>query len=316
MKGLQGAPGMQGILCSQAVHMSVKRGAQSRQFKASDVTAQAYSGRVKKYALRRMLMLLLHLCAIFFALVWMPSLMQSASAQTVKGPGPDAMNQALHQALPQAISLARQAASVQAPAQARVHVEPGQLDSRLTLAPCARVEAFLWPGVPAWGATRVGLRCLDGATRWRVSLPMHVQVWAPGVVLRTELPAGVRLLPEHLRLAEVDWAAGNGAAFAQAELVQGRTLARPAAVGQALRSGDLQTRQWFARGETVQVKVSGPGFAIAAVGEALNPGLEGQLVRVRMAAGGAQEGGADAANGTGRVVVGKPVGERRVEIEL
>jgi hypothetical protein len=52
------------------------------------------------------------------------------------------------------------------------------------------------------------------------------------------------------------------------------------------------------------------------VGEALNPGLEGQLVRVRVAGGTGTEATADASGNTGRVVVGKAVGERRVEVEL
>lgn len=292
--------------------MSEKRRPSSRQFKASKTGPTAYSGRVKKYAYRRLWIWLLHLCAIGFSL----ALMQSASAQNSGTPAATSMPDAVVQALPQAIALAQQAAKTQAPPQARIQVQVGQLDSRLTLAPCARAEAFLWPGVPTWGATRVGLRCLEGATRWRVSLPVQVQVWASGLVLRATLPAGARLLPEHLARADVDWAAGNDPAFAQTELVQGRTLARPVAAGQTLRSADLQTRQWFARGQTVQVKLSGPGFAITGEGEALSPGLEGQPVRVRMTSGMQAEQASETPQPNGRVVVGKAVGERKVEIEL
>jgi flagellar basal body P-ring formation protein FlgA len=218
----------------------------------------------------------------------------------------------IQQVLPQAIALARQAASVHAPPQARVLVEAGQLDPRLNLAPCGRVETALLPGVPAWGRSRVGLRCTDGQARWSVSLPMTVQVWAAAVVLRADLPAGTRLAPEHLAKAEIDWAAGGGA-FDKPDVLAGRTLARPVAAGSALRNVDLQTRQWFARGDTVQVQVAGAGFAIVADGQALSPGLEGQAVRVRM---GGEPSSSDASASSGRIVVGKPVGERRVEIQL
>ncbi len=219
-------------------------------------------------------------------------------------------------AVQQALALARQAASVNAPAHARVLAEAGALDPRLTLAPCARVEAQLLPGVPAWGRTRVGLRCTDGQVRWNISLPVLVQVWAPAVVLLADLPNGTRLSSEHLGLAEVDWGAASGLPMAKADAAQGRSLTRPLAAGQAVRAADLQTRQWFARGDTVQVVAAGAGFAIAADGEALGPGLEGQTVRVRVGAG----VGGNPANPTGadsgRVVVGKAVAERRVEVQL
>jgi flagellar basal body P-ring formation protein FlgA len=215
-------------------------------------------------------------------------------------------------AVQQALGLARQAAAVAAPAKARVVAEAGTLDPRLTLAPCARVEAQLLAGVPAWGRTRVGLRCTDGPVRWNVSLPIQVQVWAPAVVLLVDLPSGTRLSSEHLGLAEVDWGATSGLPAAKADAVQGRNLVRPMAAGLALRPADLQTRQWFARGDTVQVMAAGAGFAIAADGEALGPGLEGQSVRVRVGGNPANPTGAD----SGRVVVGKAVAERRVEVQL
>jgi flagellar basal body P-ring formation protein FlgA len=220
----------------------------------------------------------------------------------------------------QALALARQAAGVTAPARARLVAEAGTLDPRLSLAPCAQIQAHLLAGVPAWGRTRVGLRCNDGAVRWNVSLPVTVQVWAPAVVLLADLPTGTRLSPQHLGQADVDWAAAPGAPFEQTDVVQGRALLRPLAGGQALRASDLQLRQWFARGAMVQVLAAGAGFAISAEGEALGPGLEGQAVRVRMAAG-AGAGAGNGTNGSGaadtsRTVTGKVVGDHRVEVRL
>ena len=48
----------------------------------------------------------------------------------------------------------------------RMQVSVGQLDARLRLTPCARVEPYLPPGARLWGRTRLGLRCLEGETRW------------------------------------------------------------------------------------------------------------------------------------------------------
>jgi flagella basal body P-ring formation protein FlgA len=213
-----------------------------------------------------------------------------------------AMAQLTPELLAQAQTLARDAAAALAPAAARVEVEAGVLDPRLTLAPCARVEPYLATGVPAWGRTRVGLRCTDGRVRWNVFLPLTVRVWAPALVSSASLPAGARLTEGQLVRADTDWGAASQAPFVLPAALEGRTLARAVAAGQALRAADLQPRVWFVTGDTVQIMASGNGFAITADGKALTPGLEGQTARVRTDAGG--------------ILVGRPVGERRMEVGL
>ncbi|EHR72878.1 flagella basal body P-ring formation protein FlgA [Burkholderiales bacterium JOSHI_001] len=183
----------------------------------------------------------------------------------------------------------------------RVVVQPGALDTRLKLAPCARIQAYLPEGVPAWGRTRAGLRCLEGPVRWNVSLPLTVQVLARAAVLSAPLPAGTVITPEHLSEAEVDLAAQASPVLPAAALL-GRTLLRALPAGQALRAPDLKVRQWFAAGDTVRIVAQGAGYAVSAEGQALTAGLEGQPSRVR--------------TDSGRVIVGRPVGERRLEVTL
>ena len=208
----------------------------------------------------------------------------------------------LAQAVVDAVALAQQAAAVLAPPGARVQVQPGLLDARLKLAPCARIEPYLPAGVPAWGRTRVGLRCAEGRSLWHVSLPLTVQVWAPAWVATGALPAGTRLTPQQLVLAEQDWAAGAQPPQADVQALAGRILARAVAAGQALRDADLLARQWFAIGETVRVVTVGGGFSVTAEGRALGAGMEGRPVRVLI--------------GESRVVVGRAVAEHRVEVGL
>jgi flagella basal body P-ring formation protein FlgA len=208
-------------------------------------------------------------------------------------------NQTAQQAASLAAAQAPQRPGASAP---RIEVIAGKLDPRLRLAPCERVEAYLPPGARAWGRTRIGLRCQQGATRWNVTLPLTVRVWAPAAVLAAPLPAGSVLAAEHLSLAEVDWAAEPSAVFADPARLIGRTLARPLPAGDAPRQADLKARQWFAAGDTVRLVASGPGFAISSDATALSHGMEGQPARVRT------EGG--------RVLSGRPVGERRIEVGL
>jgi flagella basal body P-ring formation protein FlgA len=74
------------------------------------------------------------------------------------------------------------------------------------------------------------------------------------------------------------------------------------AAGGALRSADLKLRQWVQPGDRVQVMATGDGYAIAGEGQAMGVGLEGQDVRVRF--------------DNGRMVTGRTIGERRVEVVL
>jgi flagella basal body P-ring formation protein FlgA len=184
----------------------------------------------------------------------------------------------------------------------RVEVETGRLDPRLKLAPCSRIEPYLPPGFRAWGATRVGLRCLEGATRWNVYLPVTIRVFGPALVAATVLPAGTPLTESDLRVEEVDLAAQVQPAVVDVMAAVGRPLTVALKPGESLRQHHLRPRQWFAAGETVKLIARGPGFAVEGEGLAMAPGLEGQTVRIRTE--------------SGRIVSGLPAGERRVELPL
>lgn len=204
--------------------------------------------------------------------------------------------------LAQVQQMALAGATVGAPAQARVDVQVGALDPRLKLAPCQQIQPYLPTGLQMWGRTRIGLRCVDGLARWNVSLPVTVKVYARVLVAAAALPAGTVLTQAQLAAAEIDIAAQAGAVFTDAALLTGRTLNRPLAAGDALHSVALNKRQWFAAGDVVSVRASGSGFAVAGEGQALAAGLEGQEVKVRFE--------------NGRILTGRAVGERRVEVAL
>lgn len=184
----------------------------------------------------------------------------------------------------------------------RVEVEAGRLNPRLTLAPCARIEPYLPRGFKAWGATRVGMRCVEGPSRWNVYLPITVKVYAQALVAKGPLSAGTVLDDDALELAEVDIAERPQPALTDLSAAVGRPLAVSLNPGEVLRQHHLRARQWFAAGETVKLVASGPGFAVQSQGLALAPGIEGRAVRVR--------------TDSGRIVTGQAVGEHRVELAL
>jgi len=185
---------------------------------------------------------------------------------------------------------------------ARVEVVVGQLDPRLRLAPCDRIEPYLPPNVRLWGKSRIGLRCKEGRTAWNVYLPIVVKVWGRALVSRGGAAAGSVVAEGDLDEAEVDLAEELTPALFDRKVVVGRTLAQAIRPGQALRQAHLKSRQWFAAGDNVRVVAAGEGFALESVGQALTNGIEGEPARVRTE--------------SGRVVTGLPAGERRLELAL
>jgi flagella basal body P-ring formation protein FlgA len=198
--------------------------------------------------------------------------------------------------------LARLGARQSATPGARIEISLGRLDPRLKLAPCDKIEPYLPPGLPNWGATRIGLRCLQGDKHWNVSLPVQVKVWARALVAAGPLPTGTVLQVSQLKEAEVDLAAAPGTALRQFAGAVGRTLAHPLAMGSALREPDLKPRVWFAAGENVRLVASGPGWRVESEGYAVSAGIEGQAASVRTDAG--------------RVIRGRPTAAHEMEVSL
>ena len=167
----------------------------------------------------------------------------------------------------------------------RMEVSVGTLDSRLRLAPCARVEPYLPAGARLWGRTRLGLRCVDGPTRWNVFLPITVKAFGPAWVLAGNVGTGAVLSEQDAIEAEVDWAAEPAAVVANPKDWVGQTATRPLSAGQALRQNMVRAPDLFKAGSAVRVVVQGPGYAVTSSGQAMSAGAQGQNVRVRMANG-------------------------------
>ena len=164
----------------------------------------------------------------------------------------------------------------------RVEVIVGKLDSRLQLAPCAKVETFLPPGTQLWGRSRVGQRCADGVARWQVFLPIRIKAMGPAWVLRSTLPANSILSEQDAVLQDVDWAESASPVLARASDWVGKSLARNGLSGETLSLAMVRVTPVFASGARVKLVAQGPGFNIASAGHALGAGVPGQNVSVRL----------------------------------
>ncbi len=207
-----------------------------------------------------------------------------AGAATLPGTtgdiGPDFVAAAQHW-VDDAVAQGRGAAGTDM-APLRMEVSIGTLDSRLRLAPCASVEPYMPPGQRLWGRARLGLRCIDGAVRWNVFLPVTVKAIGPAWVLRDGVAPGAVLKPGDAVQAEADWAADASPVVADPAQWVGRVATRGLAAGQPIRPSMVRTQQVMQAGAAVRVLAGGQGFEVSTEGQTLSAGAVGEPVRVRM----------------------------------
>lgn len=184
----------------------------------------------------------------------------------------------------------------------RMEVSVGQLDGRLKLAPCGNVEAYLPPGSRLWGRTRVGLRCVDGMSRWNVSMPATVKAFGNAWILKNHVAPGASLSETDVVVTEVDWAEENSPVLQGRASWVGQIATRMLATGQTLRQGMVRPAQVFQAGAQVRVLAQGPGFQVSGDAQALSAGVVGQSARVRME--------------NGRIASGIVLDVRTVKIDL
>lgn len=184
----------------------------------------------------------------------------------------------------------------------RMEVTVGSLDSRLKLAACGNIEPYLPPGSKLWGRTRVGLRCVDGVSRWNVTLPVTVNAFGPAWVVKTHVPSGAVLTEGDVVEAEVNWAEDMNPVLRDRSLWVGQVATRLLTTGQTLRQGMVKPAQVFQAGAQVRVVAQGAGFQISSDAQALSVGVVGEIARVRM--------------DNGRVTSGVVLDTRTVKIDL
>lgn len=180
----------------------------------------------------------------------------------------------------QALKTAQASSGVAVPL--RMEVAVGQLDPRLRLAPCERIEPYLPVGTRLWGRTRLALRCAVGPSRWNVFLPITIKATGPAWVLTGPVASGVVLTEAHAMQAQVDWAAENDTVLVDPAQWVGKTTVRALSAGQALRQSMLRAPLLFQAGSQVRVLSKGGGFTISGSGQAMGPAGAGDTVRVRM----------------------------------
>lgn len=157
-----------------------------------------------------------------------------------------------------------------------------EIDRRIVLPECARLEAFLPAGSQLIGKTAVGVRCME-KDGWSIFVPVQIRLSVDLLVSVSQLPAGHVLREGDFARQTIETTRMTG--FTDPRQVVGKVLRYGIAAGQVLREDMLRLPYSVTQGQVVQLSVQGRGFSIRSEGVALNNASEGQAVQVRVAAG-------------------------------
>lgn len=167
---------------------------------------------------------------------------------------------------------------------AEVEIVVGDIDPRLSLAPCARFEPFVPRGAKLWGRSSLGVRCVEGAS-WSIYVPIEVRVFAPVQVAARPIARGAPVTAEDVRIERVDLTRVHGTIYGADESLEGTVAARGIAAGEPLRRDFVKPPPVIAAGDPVKIVYEGNGFAASTDGKALAAAGDGQTVRVATASG-------------------------------
>lgn len=163
-------------------------------------------------------------------------------------------------------------------------VEAAELDRRLQLPDCGRLEAFLPPGAKLWGRGNVGVRCL-GPETWSLLLPVTVRVMGDAVFSARPLARGRAVEPADLEVRRVDLTALPAGVLTEAAQALDRVPGASIQAGLPLRAEMLRGATAVAAGQGVRILFVGDGFKVSSEGVAMGNAAVGEAVQVRAASG-------------------------------
>jgi flagella basal body P-ring formation protein FlgA len=165
-----------------------------------------------------------------------------------------------------------------------VQVEAGEVDRRLQLPPCDRLEAFLPAGTKLWGRSNVGVRCL-GPEPWSLLVPITIRVMGDAVFTARPLVRGRPVEAADLEVRRVDLTGLPAGVLTEASQALERVPGTSIQAGLPLRAEMLRGATAVAAGQGVRILFLGDGFKVSSEGVALGNAATGDPVQVRAASG-------------------------------
>jgi flagellar basal body P-ring formation protein FlgA len=173
-----------------------------------------------------------------------------------------------------------------------------EIDRRIRLTSCGRLETFLPAGSQLIGKLSVGVRCTEDKG-WSILVPVQVKLTVNLLTSMRPLPTGHILTGDDITIQTT--ASTNLAALNDPRQAVGKVLRYSIMAGQILREDMLRPPYSVLQGQTVQLALQRGSFSVQNEGVALNNAGAGQAVNVRTSSGRVISG---TANEGGVVAVG------------
>jgi flagella basal body P-ring formation protein FlgA len=171
------------------------------------------------------------------------------------------------------------------PGKASFRVE--EIDPRLILPQCEKLEVFLPAGSQLLGKTSIGVRCAENHG-WSIFVSAQIKISVELLISSRQLSAGHTLHQEDLATRTIEITQAGG--MTDPNQVTGKVLRYSITAGQILREDMLRAPFSVMQGQNVQLTVQGIEFVIRSAGVALSNASEGQYVKVRNVSGGVVSG--------------------------
>ena len=157
----------------------------------------------------------------------------------------------------------------------------GALDSRLRLKRCASpLQIGFANPERTLGNTALLIRCTSGA-RWKLHLPVKIEVFADVAVTDQPLVKGQILDVSTVRLQKTDISRLKNGYFADVDALDALEVRRNLPAGTVLTTRNLQPRTLVKSGQQVTLVLNYRGLQVKSSGRALQSARLGQRVRVR-----------------------------------
>lgn len=164
----------------------------------------------------------------------------------------------------------------------KVSIKIQDIDSRVALNACGKLEAFLPIGAQLPGKTSIGVRCNE-KPGWSIFVQANISVSVDLLVSNKPLTQGSVLSSDDYTLRKGEMSQ-PGLLFDPAQAI-GKILKYSIGAGQVLRQDMLREPFVIHQGQTVKLHARGNGYLLSTEGFAMNDAAAGQWIKIKVTSG-------------------------------
>ncbi len=164
----------------------------------------------------------------------------------------------------------------------KVSIKIQDIDSRVALDACEKLEAFLPNGAQIPGKTSIGVRCNE-KPGWSIFVQANISVSVELLVSNKPLTQGSVLGNDDYDLRRGEMSQ-PGLLFDPAQAL-GKVLKYSIGAGQVLRLDMLREPFVIHQGQTVKLHARGDGYLLSTEGLAMNDAAAGQGIKIKVTSG-------------------------------